>query len=203
MPSTNNENKQVYSALEVAQLCGVVNQTAINWIRAGHLKAYQTPGGQFRVYPSDLIEFMNSRKIKVPQQILDLDTQNETRESSLLIVDDDKGLNTILAKYIAERIPGIRILQAFDGFDAGAKLMEKHPKCLILDLDLPGIDGVDLCKRIHNNMAFGKPEIIVVTALDDPKIKKQVLNLGASKFFRKPLEFAAVCEAVASVIELN
>ena len=39
----------VYSALEVANICGVVNQTAINWIRNKHLKAFSTPGGQFRV----------------------------------------------------------------------------------------------------------------------------------------------------------
>ena len=41
----------VYSAMEVAKICGVVNQTAINWIRNNYLKASTTPGGQFRVYP--------------------------------------------------------------------------------------------------------------------------------------------------------
>ena len=40
----------VYSALEVANICGVVNQTAINWIRNGYLKAFSTPGGQYRIY---------------------------------------------------------------------------------------------------------------------------------------------------------
>ena len=40
------EKAVVYSALEVAEICGVVNQTAINWIRKGYLKAFMTPGGQ-------------------------------------------------------------------------------------------------------------------------------------------------------------
>lgn len=52
----------VYSALEVANICGVVNQTAINWIRNGYLKAFQTPGGQFRVYVDDLVFFMHEKK---------------------------------------------------------------------------------------------------------------------------------------------
>ena len=43
----------VYSALEVANICGVVNQTAINWIRNGYLKAFSTPGGQYRIYLDD------------------------------------------------------------------------------------------------------------------------------------------------------
>ena len=53
----NNEKPQIYSALEVANICGVVNQTAINWIKANYLKAFKTPGGQYRVYPEDLVNF--------------------------------------------------------------------------------------------------------------------------------------------------
>ena len=48
---------RIFSALEVANLCGVVNQTAINWIRNGYLKAFTTPGGQYRIYAEDLMAF--------------------------------------------------------------------------------------------------------------------------------------------------
>ena len=53
---TRNESRRrvkMYSALEVANMCGVVNQTAINWIRNGYLKAFNTPGGQYRVIIDD------------------------------------------------------------------------------------------------------------------------------------------------------
>ena len=49
---------RTFSALEVADICGVVNQTAINWIRNGFLKAFMTPGGQYRVYLEDLLAFL-------------------------------------------------------------------------------------------------------------------------------------------------
>ena len=45
---------RMFSALEVANLCGVVNQTAINWIRNGYLKAFVTPGGPFRIYTEEI-----------------------------------------------------------------------------------------------------------------------------------------------------
>ena len=56
----NQKSKRVkyFSALEVANICGVVNQTVINWIKAGYLKAYMTPGGQFRVSPEDLVQLL-------------------------------------------------------------------------------------------------------------------------------------------------
>ena len=60
----------VYSALEVANICGVVNQTAINWIRNDYLKAFKTPGGQYRIYPDDLVEFMRQRNMRIPTEVL-------------------------------------------------------------------------------------------------------------------------------------
>ncbi len=59
--SRSDKKVNIFSALEVANICGVVNQTAINWIRNGHLKAFTTPGGQYRIYAEDLVDFLNAR----------------------------------------------------------------------------------------------------------------------------------------------
>ena len=64
------EKPVIYSALEVANICGVVNQTAINWINNGYLTAFKTPGGQYRVYPDDLVNFMSSRNMHIPMKLL-------------------------------------------------------------------------------------------------------------------------------------
>ena len=63
----------VYSALEVANVCGVVNQTAINWIRNGYLTAFSTPGGQYRVYHDDLVNFMKKRGMRLPKELHETD----------------------------------------------------------------------------------------------------------------------------------
>ena len=65
------ENKlKIFSALEVANMCGVVNQTAINWIKNGYLKAFTTPGGQYRVYSENMIEFLEGRGMNIPDVLL-------------------------------------------------------------------------------------------------------------------------------------
>ncbi len=198
---TANENKPVvYSALEVANICGVVNQTAINWIRNGYLKAFKTPGGQFRVYPDDLAEFMEGRNMDVPDDVAACCTRRRYGSRSLLIVDDDKGLNTVVAKYMQKQLSGIEVLQAFDGFEAGSQMAERKPSCLILDLDLPGIDGFELCKKINENKNFGSPAIIVVTALENQEVEAQVKSLGVKQFFRKPLNLADLVQVVEEVV---
>ena len=126
---SGSKNEKVYSALEVAKICGVVNQTAINWIKAGYLKAFCTPGGQYRVYPEDLADFMTKRNMKLPEEF----NRKDQFEYRLLIVDDDKGLNCVMAKKINKNCGNLnlKIFQAFDGFEAGVLVGEEFKLQLI------------------------------------------------------------------------
>ena len=138
------DKPEVFSALEVANICDVVHQTAINWIKGGHLKAFTTPGGQYRIYPDDLASFMKGRKMRIPEYLAKKCTGNLYEHGDILIVDDDKGLNCVIAKFLQKKYEsfGVEIFQAFDGFEAGVLMTENHPKILMLDLDLPFVDGL-------------------------------------------------------------
>ncbi|MCR4626187.1 MAG: response regulator [Treponema sp.] len=187
----------VFSALEVANICGVVNQTAINWIRNGYLKAFNTPGGQFRVYPDDLAAFMSSRNMQIPESLLELCENKDAYElNTLLIIDDDRTLNNVISIYMKKIFPRLNIIQAFDGFEAGLQLSAKHPQCLLLDLDLPGINGFDICRRIYEEKEFGNPRVIVVTALEDSSLEEKLTKIGVNHFFRKPLTLDKLAEIV-------
>lgn len=195
MSKNNKTNRmQIYSALEVANLCGVVNQTAINWIKNGHLKAFNTPGGQYRVYRDDLISFMIDRGMRIPEELQN-DVNLGANWKTILIVDDDIPLNNAITAYLQKQLSNMIILQSFDGFDAGAQLAEKKPGFVILDIALPGVDGKEICRRIKTDPAFGKPYVIVITALENPSLEEEFTEMGADKFLRKPValpEFVTV-----------
>ncbi len=178
---------RIYSALEVADICGVVNQTAINWIKNGFLKAFMTPGGQYRVYAEDLLTFLNSRGMRVPEELAEGAEEGPVWDR-LLIVDDDENINLLMKRYLSKRMPGATILQAFDGFEAGRQISESHPGVIILDISLPGIDGHRLCKRIKEDPALGSPIIIAITGLSDADMEATVIAEGADAFFAKPLD---------------
>ena len=192
------DKPEVFSALEVANICGVVNQTAINWIKSGHLKAFATPGGQYRVYPDDLVAFMKTRKMRLPEALVKMCSNIEAKNKTLLIVDDDRGLNCVIATFLKKKYEntGLEIFQAFDGFEAGVLMTQKHPKILILDLNLPGVDGLSLCRKINEDESFGKPLIIVVTALEDAQAEESVKKLGVEHFFRKPVNLLELSEVL-------
>ncbi|HON13802.1 MAG TPA: response regulator [Treponema sp.] len=191
----NGRKIRIFSALEVANICGVVNQTAINWIRNGYLKAFTTPGGQYRVYAEDLKSFLDERGMRIPDELNAL-MQDEVDWKAILIVDDDRDLNDLLKRYLEKKLEGYMVYQAYDGFEAGKALSDVRPGFIFLDIDLPGVDGHKLCKKIKEDPTFGKPFLIAMTGLDIPEEKRAILDEGADAFFGKPLDFELVVTTV-------
>lgn len=192
--SKNGKKIRIFSALEVANICGVVNQTAINWIKNSHLKAFTTPGGQYRIYAEDLLEFLQARGMRIPDELLELTKDSDKR--TIMIVDDDKDLNGMLREIVVRRMPEFDVIQAFDGFEAGRLLAERSPVCVILDIDLPGIDGHRLCTRMKEDPDLNHPVVISVSGLDPEKDGKQIIEEGADAFFPKPIDFDSLIDAI-------
>lgn len=184
----NDKKVRIFSALEVANICGVVNQTAINWIKNGYLKAFTTPGGQYRVYSEDLIDFLSSRNMRMPKELLEL-TEGRVSFQKILIVDDDEALNNMVRQFLEKKFPDFAVLQAYDGFEAGKQVAEERPGLIVLDVDLPGINGHELCKKIKADPNLGAPKILTITGLDDPAVKDEIMKEGADAFMSKPLDF--------------
>lgn len=196
--SKKTQRIRIFSALEVANLCGVVNQTAINWIRNGHLKAFTTPGGQYRVYTEDLLAFLEARGMRVPAKLAE-GPNSDLDWSVLAIIDDDRVLNDLIKAYFERKGHSGTIYQAFDGFEAGHILTEHRPGFVLLDINLPGHDGFQICNRIKTDPEFGKPFVIAITGLDDEDIKNRILAAGADAFMSKPLDLDTLMDLVKNL----
>ena len=195
----NDKKVRIFSALEVANICGVVNQTAINWIKNGYLKAFTTPGGQYRVYSEDLVEFLQARGMRMPEELKKV-LESQLEVDAMLVVDDDKDLNNLVHQYLSKRYPSISIHQAFDGFEAGRMLAETKPGVVILDIDLPGVNGHKLARSIKEASGVTKPLIIATTGLDDPEEQTRILRDGADAFLAKPMELDKLYDKIEELI---
>ena len=199
--SKNEKKVRIFSALEVANICGVVNQTAINWIKNQHLKAFTTPGGQYRVYGEDLFNFLEERNMRIPDELVNM--LEDQQRLKVLIIDDEVELNNMIQGFITRKIENCEISQAFDGFEAGKLLFETKPNLIILDIGLPGINGFKLCKTIRQETIFDKAHIISLSGLNNPLDAERIIKEGANSFFAKPLDFGLLMsdiEAFAKTI---
>jgi excisionase family DNA binding protein len=180
--SRNGRKVRIFSALEVANICGVVNQTAINWIKSGHLKAFTTPGGQYRVYAKDLAAFLGKRGLDASEEVLKVILENANWDT-LLIAGADIELNIVLKRGIQKDFPDIEVIQAFDGFETGKALAERRPGFILLDAAFPGVDCRKLVEVIRGDLSFGKPFILVI---GEPESGRDLGNDVAAVFPKPP-----------------
>src|SRR5207245_11640855 len=100
--------------------------------------------------------------------------------STILLVDDEDSIQTLLT-YPLERERS-RVLQARDGEDALRLFQSEHVDLVVLDLMLPKLDGLEVCKRLR---AESQVPIIMLTARDDELDKVLGLELGAEHYMTK------------------
>jgi DNA-binding response OmpR family regulator len=101
--------------------------------------------------------------------------------STILLVDDEDSVQKLLA-YPLER-DGFRVVQARDGEEALERFEREAIDLVVLDLMLPKLDGLEVCKRLRNTSTV---PIIMLTARDDELDKVLGLELGADDYITKP-----------------
>jgi len=107
----------------------------------------------------------------------------ESKES-ILVVDDKPMSRTRLAEFLTLR--GYRVRAAQDGREALAAVKQDQPQVIVLDLNLPGVTGVDVLRRLRSQGYKGW--VIAVTASQDEKVLKEILELGPVDVIGKPVD---------------
>jgi DNA-binding response OmpR family regulator len=99
----------------------------------------------------------------------------------ILVVDDDVKTVELVKLYLNR--DGYKVLTAYDGIEALNIAREKHPDLIVLDLMLPGCDGLEICRTLKNESDV---PIIMLTARTTEDDKLTGLNLGADDYMTKP-----------------
>ncbi|NSL51269.1 response regulator transcription factor [Calidifontibacillus erzurumensis] len=117
-------------------------------------------------------------------------------QKTILVVDDEQSIVTLL-RYNLEQA-GFRVKTAMDG-ETGLKIaIEESPDLVILDLMLPKLDGIEVCKRLRQRKVF--IPILMLTAKDDEFDKVLGLELGADDYMTKPFSPREVIARIKAIL---
>src|SRR6266568_2582788 len=113
----------------------------------------------------------------------------------VLLVDDDQKILSLLKRGLAYE--GFEVYTAFDG-EAGLTAAKKYqPHLVLLDISMPGMDGLEVCRRLHLLQDIA---IIMLTARDDVADKVNALGLGADDYVPKPFSFDELVARMRAVL---
>ena len=114
---------------------------------------------------------------------------------TILVVDDDRKIVDLVTLYLKR--DGYRVLQGFDGREALDLARSKHPDLIVLDLLLPELDGLDVCRLLR---AESRVPIIMLTARSTDDDKLVGLNLGADDYLAKPFNPRELVARIRAVL---
>jgi len=112
--------------------------------------------------------------------------------SKLLIVDDQYGIRLLLHEIFKKE--GYEVFQAANGFQAIDIVVKDCPDLVILDMKIPGMDGVEILKRIKEINKDIK--VILMTAYGELDIIEEAKKLGALQYFPKPFDIDEIKKVV-------
>ncbi len=160
---------------EVAGLLLVSPITVRQWAQKGLLQAQTTAGGHRRFALEEVERFARERGITLPNS-----------QRRVLVVDDDRQLNNYLVALLQTSVDDIQVFSAADGFEAGRMVQEHKPEIVLLDIMMPGMNGVDVCRSIKADPGTRHAQVVAMTGYHSTELEHRVLEAGASVLLKKP-----------------
>jgi len=199
MAKTRQQDRRFFTTTEIARYCEVSNDGVLKWIKAGKLRAFATPGGHYRISAEDFREFLKLYSFPIQESFFH-GAQDTPRRVNILIVDDEPDQRRILARLIRKIDPTWILDEAGDGYEAGIKIGAIRPQLVVLDLMMPRIDGLSLCRSIRSNPDTRSISILAVTGDPGENVRKRALQAGADQCLPKPLDLNRFRQEIARLL---
>lgn len=172
---------------QVADRLLVAPVTVRLWAKRGLLRSETTPGGHRRFRVQDVEEFTHRRRL----------VQDSPGFSPrLLLIDDDAQYTRYLQGLLATRAPHLQVDTAPDGFTAGIKCEALRPDIVTLDLHMPEMNGIEVCRLLRKMFGDDKPRIVILSGfLSEENIRLAILA-GASTCVSKTVPAEVLLQAL-------
>lgn len=188
------EDKEFLTTGDVARWCNIPYITALSWVKAGKVKARRTPGGHYRINRSDFVEFLEKYEYPIPDEL------RGWRKKRILIVDDEPVIVDVIEKMLQASEGIYETATASNGFDAALAVMEFEPDLVVLDINMPGLNGIEVCKRVRTNPKTTHIKILGITATGEESMN-QLLQMGADDCLQKPLNMLELQARIQTLLQ--
>src|SRR4051812_26325602 len=118
----------------------------------------------------------------------------------IAVVDDEPAIVRALSRLL--RFANFDVATFTSGATFLASLQSSKPACVVLDVHMPGMGGLDVQAHLAADTAHHVP-VVMVTAQDSPSTQQRAMEGGASAYLRKPMEAAALLDAIRAAIAKN
>jgi len=186
----------LYTTHDISRLLQVDPSTVSKWIDRGILVAFRTPGGHRRVRAGDLRSFLIAHEMPVPEEL-------GSSAVRLVAVDDEKPVLDALKRAFKAYGNQVELTTTTSGVEALLLVTELKPHGLLIDLNMPEVDGFEVCRRIRARKNLEGVRLITMTGRHSPETVEQSLKAGAVACIAKPVDVPQVVELFRVPLSMN
>lgn len=172
----------VLTSHQIGEMLQVSRRSINNWVEQGRIRAFRTPGGHRRVRVRDLVDFLHTAGIPLPEELTVL-----SRRRRVMIVDDDAFQLRSIGRMLKRYQDRLEVLLVDRGIDALVRIGSFRPEVVVLDFLMPDLNGVEVCRRLKANEDTAGIEVLVCSASLTPDLEAAALGAGARACLHKPL----------------
>ena len=127
------------------------------------------------------------------------DKKTNENKGNILVVDDEYSIRELLRKFLS--LQGYEVETANDGVDALEKVFHSLPNLIILDIMMPGMDGLEVCKKLRQNERTKSIPILIITGLFSQDIIRQAIEFNVVDVLNKPFSLYKLLDTVQNVLD--
>jgi len=122
-------------------------------------------------------------------------------KNKVLVVDDDKNIVLLLRHYLRQL--DCEVFESHNGFDALNKLTKEDIDLMLLDVQMPGMDGYVVTDKVRRDERIKSLPIIIITALPEIEYCNEALESGANDFLTKPIDEELLIKKVKRFLDIE
>ena len=136
---------------------------------------------------------------KQAEEVVEEIQLEKIEERTIMVVDDSITIRKVTARMLERN--GIQVMLAKDGIDATNQLIDTKPDLMLLDIEMPRMDGFELATYIRNDERLKDLPIIMITSRTGEKHKEKAKEIGVNQYLGKPYQEEELLRNINDILE--
>ena len=154
----------------------------------------------------DLLAVIRAQQALQAQQYLAAEraqarSKPEARATLVMVVDDSITVRKVTTRLLERN--GMEVVTAKDGVDAIARLQDIKPDIMLLDIEMPRMDGFEVATRVRHDERLSELPIVMITSRTGEKHRERALSIGVNVYLGKPYQEAQLLEVISKLVDIR
>ena len=175
------KTKKYITVNQIAEYLEVSKQAIIKWINNGELKVYRLPSGRIKILRSDFLSYLEENDLYVDNEFF----KNGVKK--IVVIDDNEQIFDLFKTFFYNINSKLKIEYASDGVSGLLAIGSSKADIVILDIEIPGMNGIEVCRKLLNDKSLLGIKIVLISGYLE-KYQDDINKLNIASTLEKPFK---------------